>query len=476
LKNYKNTWLYKYKHIPDTAHGFPTCMYVISLEAWRRGLKVKFNMKRRKSIMTGLSYSISNGEKEHLFYGSRGDLTTREANRICADKGQTIRNLKAANVSVPEGKDFPSETPIEELLDYAEKLGYPLVLKPSTGGGGGGVGVVINIKTTEEMKDNIIRLKELKPKSSLIIERFFVGEDFRVNVFNGKVIGAFHRRAQSVIGDGKHTLKELLRIKNKERNASPFLATSKIKMDKKMKAFLAGKDITPEFVPAEGERIYLRRNGEFFGQRDAINVTDNLSPKIKNIAVEAVNAIPGLSIGGVDMLIDLEKNEGIVNEVNSLPQISNHIFPIEGNAIDIPRIIIDSYFPETRYEELKNTHYYYDFKPIIENFRNGTAQEVTLPPIPTGKYIAKKYSVSGENFSKRYFEKMKKEAATFSINGFIKIIDDNNLVITISSKKNNLEKFQRLIKTPPFRFVKINNVQEKSYNGPIKVGFEIKHK
>src|SRR5699024_5800148 len=176
-----------------------------------------------------------------------------------------------------------------------------------------------------------------------------------------------------------------------------------IKMDKKMKAFLAGKDITPEFVPAEGERIYLRRNGEFFGQRDAINVTDNLSPKIKNIAVEAVNAITGLSIGGVDMLIDLEKNEGIVNEVNSLPQISNHIFPIEGNAIDIPRIIIDSYFPETRYEELKNTHYYYDFKPIIENFRNGTAQEVTLPPIPTGKYIAKKYSVSGENFSKRYF-------------------------------------------------------------------------
>src|SRR5690625_942927 len=226
MESYKKTWLSKYKGVPEAAHGFPTCMYIISLEAWRRGLTVKFNMKRKKSIMTGLSFTVSDGEKEHNFHGARGDRTTREAKKICANKGKTLKYLKAANVSIPEGKDFPSDVPIEELLNYAEELGYPLVLKPSTGGGGGGFGVVTNIKSKEEMEQRINRLKEILPNSSIIIERFFVGEDFRINVFNGKVIGAFHRRAQSVVGNGKYSLRKLLRLKNKERNASHFLSSS----------------------------------------------------------------------------------------------------------------------------------------------------------------------------------------------------------------------------------------------------------
>src|SRR5699024_616203 len=149
----------------------------------------------------------------------------------------------------------------------------------------------------------------------IIIERFFVGEDFRINVFNGKVIGAFHRRAQSVVGNGKYSLRKLLRLKNKERNASPFLSSSKIRMDKKMKAFLEESNKTPKYIPDKWERVYLRRNGEFFGQRDAIDVTETLSEKMLKTAVAAVKAVPGLSIGGVDMLINFEEDTCIVNEI-----------------------------------------------------------------------------------------------------------------------------------------------------------------
>src|SRR5699024_8383617 len=138
--------------------------------------------------------------------------------------------------------------------------------------------------------------------------RFLVGEDFSINVFNGKVIGAFHRRAQSEVGNGKDYLKKLLRLKNKERNASRVLYSSKIRRDKKMKAFLEDSNKTPKYNPEKDERVYLRRNGEFFGQRDAIDVTELLPKTMLETAVAAVNAVPGLSIGGVDMLIDFEKN------------------------------------------------------------------------------------------------------------------------------------------------------------------------
>lgn len=476
MKGYKEAWLSKYKGIPKAAHGFPTCMYTVSLESWRRGLKVRFNMKRRKSIMNGLSYTITDGHKIHTFYGARGDATTREAINSCADKGKTLKLLKKGSIPVPEGRDFPSKTTTQELLNYAEALGYPLVLKPSTGGGGGGFGVVTNIKSKEEMEKHITGLKKILPNSSIIIERFFVGEDFRVNVFNGKVIGAFHRRAQSVVGDGKHTLEGLLKIKNEERNASPFLSTSKIKMDKKMQVFLTENDKSPKYVPSEGERVYLRRNGEFFGQRDAINVMDTLSEKMLGVAEAAANAIPGLSIGGVDMLIDLEKDECIVNEVNSLPQISNHIFPIEGKAIDIPRIIIDHYFPDTKYEDAINPNFYYDFKPILENFRNGTALEFTLPPLPSGEHSSKRFIVLGDKFKNRYLERMIKEAATYRINGTLEVIDDNKIIYTISGAKNKLTAFQKLIEKAPYKFVKINKVKERKYNGPINIGFVVKYK
>lgn len=476
MEGYKNTWLLKYRDIPPAAYGFPTCMYTITLEAWRRGLKVRFNMKRRKSIMTGLSYTIMDGKKEHTFHGSRGDKTTKKAIKVCADKGQTLKYLKAAEVPVPEGKDFSSDIGVDELLKYAEQLGYPLVLKPSTGGGGGGFGVVTNINSKTDLEKNIIRLKRILPDSSIIIERFFVGEDFRINVFNGKVIGAFHRRAQSVIGNGKHTLRKLLKNKNVERQASPFLSTSRIRMDKKMRAFLAENSKTPDYIPVKGERVFLRRNGEFFGQRDSINVTETFSKNILRIAESAVNSIPGLNIGGVDMLIDLESEECVVNEVNSLPQISNHTFPMEGKAIDIPRIIIDDYFPETKYKDPLSNQFYYDFQPIIENFRNGTAVELTLPPMPSGRQIKREFIVTGKNFKARYFEKIKKEAATFSINGSVEIISDSIIKYVISGRRGKLENFKKLIEKAPYKYMNIDSIKEKSFEGPINIGFVVKNK
>src|SRR5699024_5528587 len=165
------------------------------------------------------------------FNGARGDLTSKKALKICANKGLTNKYLREGKVSVPEGKAFPSEVENGTILEYADSLGYPLVLKPSTGGGGGGTGVVTNIQSTNELEKNLLKLRAHLPNSSILVERFFVGEDFRVNVFNGEVIGAFHRRAQSLVGDGKNTLKTLLKQKNVERSASPFLAKKKIKID-----------------------------------------------------------------------------------------------------------------------------------------------------------------------------------------------------------------------------------------------------
>src|SRR5699024_11508480 len=152
------------------------------------------------------------------------------------------------------------------------------------------------------------------------------GEDYRINNLNVEILVAFHLRTLNGIGDCNHSIRELLKLKNKDRKLSPFLAKKNIKIDLSMKELLKRQGLTPEDVPYLGEKVYLRNSGEFFGQRDSVDVTHELSDNIKRIAISAVNAIPDLIYAGVDMLVNLEEDTGVVNEVNSKPHISKNVF------------------------------------------------------------------------------------------------------------------------------------------------------
>src|SRR5699024_12644458 len=85
-----------------------------------------------------------------------------------------------------------------------------------------------------------------------------------------------------------------------------------------------------------------------------------MSNEIKEIAVKAMHSIPGLTHCDVDMIVNEETGVGYVNEINSRPQISNYIFPIEDLARDIAASIIDFFFLES-VNNRKNYLYYYIF-------------------------------------------------------------------------------------------------------------------
>src|SRR5699024_3239775 len=134
-------------------------------------------------------------------------------------------------------------------------------------------------------------------------------------------------------------------------------------------------------VPQKSQRVFLRPQGSYLKERDPVDITDSMSNEIKEIAVKAMHSIPGLTHCDVDMIVNEETGVGYVNEINSRPQISNHIFPIEGLARDIPAAIIDFYFPET-VNNRRNNQYYYDFNPVYESFIAMSVEKVIIPDIP----------------------------------------------------------------------------------------------
>ncbi|ALX49946.1 acylphosphatase [Lentibacillus amyloliquefaciens] len=472
MENYKNSWLPHLKDaVPKAAQGKGTCMYTIALEGWRRGLELRFIKKKGSGLLRSVSFSLSDGKTKHVFSGSRGDYVSREAKEICRDKGLTNQYLEEADVSIPGGKLFEAGTALKSMISYAKRLGFPVVVKPSDSEGGG-VGVKTNIKDEDELKEVLKKVKA--NERNTIIERFFTGDDFRVYVLEDKVIGAFQRRAASVVGNGKSDISTLLEQKNKERQKSPFLSSNKIKIDQSMKGFLQEKGLTPSYVPKKDERVFLRRNGEYFGQRDSVNVTDELPQKMKGIAISAVQAIPGLLHGGVDMLINLDTNEGVVNEINSRAQISNHVFPIEGKAIDIPKHIIDYYFPETKNDKATDVKYIFDFKTVVDSFESGTAKEIKIPPIPAGLKTVRRYVVTGNNFNNKYRKWLQRQALERNLDGYVRTIDNNSISIVVAGSEYVVKSFKDVIKESSPKPAIIRNVKGMMFNKPVKVGFELR--
>lgn len=451
--------------IPEEAFGYTVSSYCVALEGWRRGLTLKFiNQNRRKSE---LIYSLSDGEKEHVFSVARGDLVPREAINICVNKAKTKDALIKANVPTPMGTVIDDDAKDEDYIKYAKEIGYPVVAKPVDGTGGSGV--ITGIKSDEELINAIQYIKNDLNYSKIIIEKYIEGNDYRLYVIGNRVIAAFTRDRANVIGDGKSTIRELVNKKNELRASNPALkGKSKINLNHEAKILLKEKGLDFNSIPKMGEKVYLNTKNNVSSGGDPTDATDFLNEDMKQIAVNAAKAIPGLVQCGVDMIIDSEQKYGYVLEINSRPHIRSHLFPMQGQARDIPKEIIDFYFPNTKGRRAPNIMYF-DFDLMYKSFRKGYCSEYTIPQHPTGETGLKRYEISNLTNKKDFERKFKKKAKSLKLSGHMKGLKNGKVSIVIAGEKENIQKFEKhLFNENPSLLI-----EEKIRNTPVKVGFEV---
>lgn len=467
MKVDQKNWLPHLKNIPEDIRGYKTCTYLMALEGWRRGLELKFHIKRGVTIPPSIRYSLSDGKSTHYFNVARGDKVTKSARRICTSKPNTYAYLRENNIPIPEGKDFDANTEDYEILKYVEKLGFPLVIKPTNGASG--VGVITDIKSLDEFKEAMKEVRQNLGYKSVIVERFIKGADYRVYVVADKVVGIYKRVEANIVGNGKDTIDELINKKNKIRGINPFIYNRLIKKDKNLIEYLKKRGLDLESVPSENQKVFLRRQGEYLGERDPVDITDIVSDEIKDIAVRAMNSIPGLTHCDVDMLVNEESGNAFVNEINSRPQISNHLFPLEGLARDIPKEIIDYYFPETK-NGPRNDNLYYDFSVVYEAFKNMSIEEIPIPNIPMNHNLTrfrlkgKLKNVGFERWIRRYCGRME-------INGYIKHLKNGETSINVSGTNSDLMKLRNTLNNDMPNEFKIDEINEYESNNPLKLGF-----
>lgn len=451
--------------VPHAGQGKRISTYTVALEGWRRGLELKFYSVFEDGNKLKVRYSLANGNKVHHFSLSMGDKVSEEAFEICNDKDLTKHYLQKHNVPVPVGEMFEEDVKEEEIVAYGLKLGFPLVVKPTDGNAG--KGVFANIQSEKELREIIPHIRNELGFSNIIVEKYIPGEEFRIVVIEDRVLGAINRRPANVIGDGVSTIRQLIKEKNKIRKINPHLTSRLIKVDKEVELLLEEKGYTLDSVPRKGELVYLREKSNLSAGGDAVDVTEQLTPQLKEIAINAGKAIPGLKHYGVDMIVNDDRTKGVILEVNSRPGLGGHLFPGEGKARDFAKDIIDYYFPETK--NIERTNLFFDFDSVLEPIKSRTADNVILIKPPLGKLYGKKYVVDGDFNRNRFRSYVRRQANKYYLHGYTEPLEDEKVEIVIAgTSEDNLQKFENSI-NEEFDF---NIIEKTDWDKPLKMGFE----
>jgi cyanophycin synthetase len=210
--------------------------------------------------------------------------------------------------------------------------------------------VSINLKTPEEVEVAFEKARE--HGRSVVVESFIEGFDHRLLVVNGVLVAAAKRMPGHVVGDGKHTVEELVATVNKDprRGVGHEKVLTRLEFDHQADRLLEKLGYDRQSVPPQGEVVFLRSTANLSTGGTAIDVTDIIHPDNLEMAVRTINAI-GLDIGGVDFLTqDISESYrdagGGICEVNAGPVFRMHVAPSEGTPRDVAGPVIDMLFPE----------------------------------------------------------------------------------------------------------------------------------
>ena len=270
--------------------------------------------------------------------------TSNIAVDIACNKEQTKKMLSDASIPVASGDICYDEEDLQETID---DIGYPIVIKPLDGNHGKGAS--INVTNWEDAVEGLHYAK--KHSRRVIVEKFITGFDFRVLVINNEVIAAAQRVPAHVIGDGIHTIQELIDETNKDprRGYGHENVLTEITIDRDSEELIAKSGNTLSTVLSKGETFYLKSTANLSTGGTSVDVTDLMHPENVFIA-ERISRVIGLDICGIDIMAanltqSLKENGGVVLEVNAAPGFRMHLAPSEGLPRNVAAPVIDMLYP-----------------------------------------------------------------------------------------------------------------------------------
>lgn len=286
----------------------------------------------------------------HVEYVKNANMTSKDSYispLIMANKSVTKTLLAEADLPVPPGQTFDDKAAAARYLALHQDK--KLVVKPQSTNYGVGISLLEPYSDTASQEEALaIAFQE---DTAILIEDFVPGTEYRFFVLDGECLAVLLRKPANVLGDGVHTIKELIARKNQDpmRGVDHRLPLEKIQMGEIEALMLDQQGLAFDSIPEVGQEVLLRGNSNISTGGDSIDVTDQIHASYKDLAI-AITQVMGAWVCGVDLMIDGDPQEPgascVAIECNFNPAMYLHTFTYqgEGQALTLP--ILYKLFPE----------------------------------------------------------------------------------------------------------------------------------
>ncbi len=265
---------------------------------------------------------------------------------IASDKDLTGRLLSAAGLPVPRAESVRTAS---QAVAAANRIGYPVVCKPLDGNHGRGV--CLDLRDAEAVRSAFVVAEEQSRRGSVIVETFVTGRDYRCLVIDGRIAAIAERMPAHVIGDGEHSVRELVDLTNADprRGVGHEKVLTRIKVDEAAVEVVRAQGFELDDVPPAAEMVKLTLTGNMSTGGISIDRTFEAHPENVEIAEEAAQVI-GLDIAGIDFICPditepVREAGGAICEVNAAPGFRMHTHPTIGDPQFISKSVVDMLFP-----------------------------------------------------------------------------------------------------------------------------------
>lgn len=276
--------------------------------------------------------TFKSGQRSYFRYNTL-DLNPVGSSDIAKDKDYSNFFMKSLGYSViPKSKTFYSQAwgdaigspkrNIDAAYAHAQKIGFPVVVKPNSGSQGAHVALVAN---KQEFYRALRRI--FKSDRIALVQQCVHGKDYRVVVLDKKIVSAYERIPLNIIGNGTSTITQLLAAKQKSFRVSKRDTLINLK-DPRIANKLKQQKLTLHSIIPKNERVFLLDNANLSSGGDSIDVTSTIHPDFKKLAIK-LTADMGLRLCGVDLMIDGDISEKPkaywIIEINSAPGLDHYV-------------------------------------------------------------------------------------------------------------------------------------------------------
>lgn len=237
------------------------------------------------------------------------------------------RLLSQSHLPIPRYATFSLDR-MAEAVDFLERLGRPCVLKPAKDTGGG-LGVTTGIMHRKQLGWASVFASGYC--RDLLIEEQIPGDCYRLLFLDGKLLDAIVRRPPAVVGDGRSTIRDLVKRENARRLEIGFPAGQfLLHIDGDMRRTLAGQGLSARSIPPEGVHVVVKTVVNENAAHENETVHELLCDAVVEAGREAALAV-GVRFAGVDILTEdatrpLTETGGRIVEVNATPGLYYHYF------------------------------------------------------------------------------------------------------------------------------------------------------